>query len=521
MSTLSKLSSFVKNNLLSAFILVVALAITGGVSLGARQVVVLEREENFKEIVTENYTFIESSLNQYSGTLFGLRGLFAASSFVDRKEFSTYVDSLEIKKHLPGIQAVEYVSRVTGSEKGSFVKNVREDSLLQDGGYPNFSIKPSGERDEYYVVNYVYPFEENIAAFGFDLFSNTERMIALENSVEENEIVATAPITLMEDGEQQPGFLVFLPIFENGTSDNTLAQRKKNLEGFVIFVFRSEDLINNLLSVFPESENINLVVSDITEKENEQLIYSSVVENVNFSSKFNAKQVIEFGGREWELTFSNALDTDIGSNKYAPLFTLLAGLVFSGLVFYITLNASRLRIKVNERTADLKKSAGRLDSIIKGTNLGTWEWNVQTGSTVFNNRWAEIIGYSLPELEPVSIKTWQNFTHPEDLKKSEDLFEKHFQKKTDFYVCESRMKHKDGHWVWVLVQGKVATWTDDGKPLVIYGTHQEITEEKEAVENLRVRAEELERVNELMVDRELVMVDLKKRIDELEKKNNG
>ncbi|AFL85142.1 PAS domain S-box [Belliella baltica DSM 15883] len=56
----------------------------------------------------------------------------------------------------------------------------------------------------------------------------------------------------------------------------------------------------------------------------------------------------------------------------------------------------------------------RIQNIIEGTNAGTWEWNVQTGATIFNKRWAEMIGYTLEELEPISIKTWLEIVHPDD-----------------------------------------------------------------------------------------------------------
>ena len=56
----------------------------------------------------------------------------------------------------------------------------------------------------------------------------------------------------------------------------------------------------------------------------------------------------------------------------------------------------------------------RLRQIIDGTNIGTWEWNVQTGETRFNERWAQIIGYTLDEISPTNIDTWLNFAHPDD-----------------------------------------------------------------------------------------------------------
>jgi len=133
-----------------------------------------------------------------------------------------------------------------------------------------------------------------------------------------------------------------------------------------------------------------------------------------------------------------------------------------------------------EAEALLATERQRLLNILEGTNVGTWEWNIQTGETTFNERWAAIIGYQLSELAPVSIATWGKVVHPDDLKVSGDLLEKHFKGELAYYECELRMRHKNGSWVWVLDRGKVITWTDDGKPLVMSGTHQDISVRKQA-----------------------------------------
>ncbi|MEH0154924.1 PAS domain-containing protein [Limibacter armeniacum] len=140
------------------------------------------------------------------------------------------------------------------------------------------------------------------------------------------------------------------------------------------------------------------------------------------------------------------------------------------------------RILIQKQLEEQRK---RLDYVIKGTNLGTWEWNVQTGETIFNERWANIIGYKLEELSPISIDTWTRFAHPEDLEKSAVALQNHFEGKTEFYNFESRMKHRDGHWIWVYDRGKVASWTEDGQPLWMYGTHHEITERKTLEKKLK------------------------------------
>ena len=146
--------------------------------------------------------------------------------------------------------------------------------------------------------------------------------------------------------------------------------------------------------------------------------------------------------------------------------------------------------QLKQAQAMLKDERQRLANIIEGTRAGTWEWNVKTGETIFNERWAEIIGYKLTDIDPISIDTWIKFTHPNDLVVSNDLLEKHFNKKLPYYECEVRMRHKDGHWVWVHDRGKVATWTDDEKPLVMSGTHQDITDRKRLEEGLKQREEQ-------------------------------
>ena len=147
------------------------------------------------------------------------------------------------------------------------------------------------------------------------------------------------------------------------------------------------------------------------------------------------------------------------------------------------------RVRAEEILALEKR---RIAYILQGTNVGTWEWNVQTGETTFNERWAEIIGCTLEEISPVSIDTWMKFTHPDDLKVSGELLEKHFNGELDYYECEARMRHKNGDWVWVLDRGKVATWTKEGKPLLMSGTHLDITDRKQDEEQIAASLKEKE-----------------------------
>ena len=134
-------------------------------------------------------------------------------------------------------------------------------------------------------------------------------------------------------------------------------------------------------------------------------------------------------------------------------------------------------VQLEER---LVESEERLAGALEGSDIGLWDWHVQTGDVVFNERWAEIVGHTLEEISPVSVGTWEHFAHPEDLERSNELLARHFAGESPIYECEARMRHKDGHWVWVLDRGRVREWDDDGSPLRMIGTHLDITARKTA-----------------------------------------
>lgn len=151
--------------------------------------------------------------------------------------------------------------------------------------------------------------------------------------------------------------------------------------------------------------------------------------------------------------------------------------------------------QVAARTAELAQEQQRLSNILWGTGVGTWEWNVQTGQAYFNERWAQMVGYTLEELSPVSINTWKHLAHPDDLALSKEVLARHFGGKTDHYELEARMRHKEGHWIWILNRGKVVSYTPDGQPEWMAGTHWEITARKQDEEALRKQSAALAHSN--------------------------
>tara|TARA_R110000751_G_scaffold126574_4_gene228504 strand:- start:1095 stop:4229 length:3135 start_codon:yes stop_codon:yes gene_type:complete len=218
------------------------------------------------------------------------------------------------------------------------------------------------------------------------------------------------------------------------------------------------------------------------------LIYE--LHEVPKSVKITTQSTLEFYHPKYRSLISKAItqccENGNPSNLISQIVTAKDNLIWVQIT--IMKDGDKLKGSFQDIT-DIKKSELRYTSIIEGTNIGTWEWNVQTGKTVYNERWAEILGYTLAELAPVSIDTWINLAHPDDLEESNRRLNACFEKETSHYEFEARMKHKDGRWIWVYDRGKIFEWTKDGRALMMYGTHQDITERKQKEERLSISEE--------------------------------
>ncbi|MDC8830213.1 ATP-binding protein [Alteromonas gilva] len=178
-------------------------------------------------------------------------------------------------------------------------------------------------------------------------------------------------------------------------------------------------------------------------------------------------------------THSNTLNVDIslcvlrdGTNEFCEH-------VFTQLQRYLATVTTLLEHAVARRSVQSHlNTQHRLRFILEATRAGIWEWQVNTGQTQIDERWAEIVGYTIEELEPISIDTWYALVHPEDKQRSNELLARCFSGELTYYDCECRMRHKNGHWVWVRDRGKVLKWDSNNQPLYMSGTHSDITDKK-------------------------------------------
>ena len=125
----------------------------------------------------------------------------------------------------------------------------------------------------------------------------------------------------------------------------------------------------------------------------------------------------------------------------------------------------------------LERTKTRLELAVEGANLGVWDWDMQTDEVRFNDKWAEMLGYELAEIEPL-LDAWERRVHPEDIDAVEAALQAHIDGETPYYDTEHRMRTADGEWKWIRDIGKIVERNDDGEPVRSVGVHLDVSEQK-------------------------------------------
>ena len=138
-----------------------------------------------------------------------------------------------------------------------------------------------------------------------------------------------------------------------------------------------------------------------------------------------------------------------------------------------------IRSEKEKAVDELQKSREQLALVIKGGNLGTWDWDIKQNKIIYNERWAEILGSTLADLQP-GISTLQQLLHPDDKETVQKMYAELLSGNITVVEAEYRLRHKLGKWIWILDRGQVVETDRKGRPLRVTGTHLDITEMKNA-----------------------------------------
>jgi len=340
-------------------VLLASLLITFNAWYFARSETTKRAQARFDFRVKTIETGIYERLQAYEFLLRGRSGLFATSDEVTREDWRTYVTKLQINQYYPGIQGVGFSKQILPSEKAAHLRQIRGE------GFPQYTIKPDGERPEYTSIIFLEPFDwRNQRAFGYDMFSEPTRKEAMIRARDTGIAALSGKVTLVQETVKdiQAGFLIYLAVYRKGEPQETPEQRRKALMGYVYSPFRMNDFMKGIL--VEKDGYVRLQIFDGNKPLKESLLYRSDTaeepQNYPEGRHFATNQsVLEYAGHRWLLSFvsSKYFEEDIATGF--TNFTLLLGITISLLLFGMVLSLTKSRnqaIALADTTLDLEKA---------------------------------------------------------------------------------------------------------------------------------------------------------------------
>ena len=309
-------------------VMVAGCALTGILFCSIRAWERRETEAVLHARAAQRLELLREALGNSLEALHALGAFYDTRGAVSRAEFRQFVQHT-LARH-PELQALSWTPRVPASDRATVEAAVRAE------GFPDFQFterdpltqhtaRARDRADFYYPVYYIEPLARNLTAFGYDLNS---RLPALTIARDEARAISTPPIQLIQEEHNQPGFIVYLPLFA-GPAPASAAERLAANTGFVAAVFRIDDLARPALGLQP---GLRVTLGDTAV--DETVVYTAPAsdEAPPADRLTPCTLTLPFAGREWVVTFTPTVNFDAGVRPWQSWAVLAGGLLLTGLL---------------------------------------------------------------------------------------------------------------------------------------------------------------------------------------------
>ena len=331
----------------------IALSCWGFLFLQGREQQLLEA--NFRSMARDQVSTIDREIQSNLEVLESLRAFHTTVADVKLADFESFVQPL-LQRH-PTIQALEWIPRIPLERRREYVSQARS-------RYPHFEITerqaqgsmiPAGTRPEYFPVYYVAPYKGNEAALGYDLGSNETRLQALEAARANRQPTATAKIILVQEDANQFGFLVFSPVYEAAGDRSAADGRSDSLKGFVLAVYRIDDMIERSFSYLSEQPLSIRIEDRLSEATGDRLFGPQ--DAASSDSRLSYTASIGVADRNWVIKCEARPELFASGGESQSWFFFAAALMFTGtaagLVAISRNRETRVAELVGSRTREL------------------------------------------------------------------------------------------------------------------------------------------------------------------------
>ncbi len=391
---------------------------------------------------------IRTRMLSYEGLLSGGVGLFGAVGDVDRRQWRTYVDSLEIETRFPGILGIGYTQVIAPDDLDAHQRAVRAT------GYPEYVVTPVGPRAEYHTIVYLEPFSgRNLRAFGYDMYTEPVRREAMSRARDTGLPALSGKVTLVQetDRDQQAGCLLYMPVYRSGMPIATVAQRREALRGFVYAPFRMNDLMRGIIG--DHFSDLKLTLYAGNARNADALLYASHADSPDTApqegGKYTRTLPFQVNQSTWTLRVESRPAFEAQQPLHLQAWFLVGGLLICFLLFSITWSLASTRARANalalKMTRALRASEERFRAIHDHAAFGIVQTTPEGTIVHSNPAFQQMLGYTEEDLKGVH---WAQYTVADDQEENERYRRELLGGERDSYRMEKRYRCKDGRIVW-------------------------------------------------------------------------
>ena len=342
--------------------LVVGLMITAAATAYLKSRVELIAAQEFTAQCNVIQHDIKHRLVEHARILLSGAALFAASDTVTREEWHVFTHYQEIEEQLPGIQGIGFSLLIPRGELDRHVQDISRK------GFPEYTVKPAGDREVYSSIIYLEPFTgRNLKAFGYDMFSEPVRRAAMERARDANTAALSGKVVLVQETgvDVQAGTLMYAPVYRKNAPIETVAQRRAALQGWVYSPYRMNDLMQGILHDRnpTQSKHLHLQIFDGAQPSPQNLLYEghdAGDQKLRHEVRFTRQVPVNFDGQRWTLHFTQNGSGFFTEEYLGVWLTLLGGVTITLLLFALIRTLLDTRAEARRiaeiLTMDLKKN---------------------------------------------------------------------------------------------------------------------------------------------------------------------
>ena len=440
MPKISVKTALVAGKYLPLLVLIVCLAASFGYWRYLDQQLNDEFENYFDFRARQAVSLTEYRLQAQEQVLRGVRGLFSVSASVNRKQFYDYVSSLKLEENYPGMQGVGFSLIVPRTE---IMRH--EDMIRKETGRADYTLHPTGQRDFYTSIIYLEPFfGVNLRAFGFDMYSEPVRRVAMEKARDTGQASLTGKVLLVQETGKhvQAGFLIYLPVYMNGMPHGTVQERRANIIGWVYSPFRMDDLLRGIYG--ERSVDLDIEIYDGELPSSESMMYGSNWDHLFDKAEMGHIYPVKVIDHNWTLKVDSKSAMKARFNRNQTDMVAFSGVglsVLLAIMAWMLMNGRRrAETYAEEVTQNLKQESEKNIAFLRNASDGIHILDTQGNAVEVSDSFSTMLGYSRNEMIGMNVQQWDaGLVEAELMSKLQLLFAS-----KERSLFETRHQRKDG-----------------------------------------------------------------------------